>query len=147
MAVICLIAFANTSLAASETEFDLSAYEGRVVILDFWASWCVPCLRSFPWLNSMHDKYSNEGLVIIAVNLDNDRAAAKQFLVEHPPKFIIYYDEEKQLAREYDVQAMPSSYLIGRDGTIQSHHVGFKVKRQDEYEAAIVEALQAPGVD
>ena len=147
IAAICLIACANTSLAAAETELDLSAHAGKVVILDFWASWCIPCLRSFPWLNSMHEKYSDDGLVIIAINLDNDVAAAQQFLVEHPPKFLIVYDEEKQLARKYDVQAMPSSYLIGRDGTIQSHRLGFKVKRQDEYEAEIVEALQDTGVN
>ncbi len=147
IAAICLIACANTSLAAPATELDLSAYEGKVVILDFWASWCVPCLRSFPWLNSMHDKYSDDGLVIIAINLDNDLSAAKQFLAEHPPQFLIVYDEEKRLAREYDVRTMPNSYLIGRDGTIHSHRLGFKVKRQDEYEAEIVEALQDTGVD
>ena len=114
---------------------------GDVVIVDFWASWCVPCRRSFPWLNAMHQKYAAEGLVIIGVNLDADRSEAIKFLEEYPPEFEIYYDETKDLAREFGVVAMPSSYLIGRDGEIKSKHFGFKVKKQDDYESAIVNAL------
>ena len=89
----------------------------------------------------MHDKYADDGLVIIGVNLDQDATAAKAFLDEFPSKFQIYYDESKELAREFDVIAMPSSYIIGRDGNLFKRHLGFKVRRQDEYEAAIVEAL------
>ena len=122
-------------------QFDLESHAGKVVIVDFWASWCVPCRRSFPWLNAMHRKYADQGLVIIGVNLDAERSAAMTFLEDFPPEFGIYYDETKDLAREFAVVAMPSSYLIGRDGNIRQKHFGFKVKKQDEYEAAIVDAL------
>jgi cytochrome c biogenesis protein CcmG/thiol:disulfide interchange protein DsbE len=124
---------------------DLDEYKGKVVILDFWASWCVPCRRSFPWLNEMHDKYAADGLVVIGVNLDNDTTDARQFLDEFPPKFSIVYDVTKDLAREYGVVAMPSSYVIGRDGTVHERHLGFKVKREADYEAAIVAALHEKG--
>ncbi len=131
----------QAGVATSDDEWDLKSHAGKVVIVDFWASWCVPCRRSFPWLNAMHQKYAAEGLVIIGVNLDADRSEAIKFLEEYPPEFEIYYDETKDLAREFGVVAMPSSYLIGRDGEIKSKHFGFKVKKQDDYESAIVNAL------
>jgi len=121
---------------------DLAAFEGKVVVLDFWASWCVPCRRSFPWWNTMQARYADEGLVIIGVNLDNDAEAAAGFLREFPADFRIYYDESKALARQFNVQAMPSSYILGRDGVVVSRHFGFKVKQQDEFEALLVDALR-----
>jgi len=126
---------------SADDPIDTSAYEGKVVIVDFWASWCVPCRRSFPWLNTMHDRYGEDGLVIIGVNLDQERAAADEFLQEFPPRFSIHYDETKEMAKAYGVVAMPTSYLIGRDGEIRKTHYGFKVKKQNEYESAIVEAI------
>jgi thiol-disulfide isomerase/thioredoxin len=127
--------------------FDLGQYAGKVVVLDFWASWCEPCRRSFPWLNAMHDKYGPDGLVIVGVNLDMERNDARRFLAEYPADFAIVYDENQALARAYEVVAMPSSYVIGRDGKLAVRHMGFKVKQQDEYEALLVEALREPGND
>lgn len=120
---------------------NLSDYRGKVVVLDFWASWCVPCRRSFPWMNEMQQKYADDGLVVIAVNLDNEAADAQKFLQQYPAKFTISYDHERQLVREYAVEAMPSSFLIDRDGSIIERHLGFKSGKTDEYEAAIVAAL------
>lgn len=128
--------------AATEAELNVSDYEGKVVILDFWASWCVPCRRSFPWLNDMHARYGDDGLVIIGVNLDLERSEAEAFLQEFPAQFQIHFDESKALATKYEVIAMPSSYLLGPDGEIIKRHYGFKVKKQEEYEAAIVSALE-----
>jgi len=139
--VTVLILLLQIGVAEADDQFDLAAYEGKVVIVDFWASWCVPCRRSFPWLNTMHGKYDDDGLVIIGVNLDQERTAAAEFLAEFPPRFSIIYDTSKELAKEFGVIAMPSSFIIGRDGEIRKRHYGFKVKKQDEYEAAIVEAL------
>jgi len=141
LAISALFLTLQVGVATSDDEWDLKSHAGKVVIVDFWASWCVPCRRSFPWLNDMHQKYADEGLVIIGVNLDADRSEAMKFLEEYPPKFNIYYDESKDLAREFGVVAMPSSFVIGRDGEIAKKHFGFKVKKQDEYESAIVDAL------
>ncbi len=90
----------------------------------------------------MHAKYADEGLVIIGVNLDNDPESALAFLEKYPADFNIYYDTNKELAKKFGVQAMPSSYIVGRDGEIYAKHFGFKVKKQDEYEAVIVDALR-----
>ena len=92
----------------------LGPIKGKVVWVDFWASWCVPCRRSFPWMNTMHRKYGAEGLEIIAVNLDKERALADGFLAETPAEFALRFDPAGALAKEFGVQAMPSSYLARR---------------------------------
>ena len=91
----------------------------------------------------MHAEYGDAGLVIIGVNLDNDLQEAAKFLGEYSADFKIHYDKDKVLAQQFGVQAMPSTYILGRDGELFARHFGFKVKQQDEYEAILVDALQA----
>lgn len=131
-----------TADSADNQELDLGAYRGKVVVLDFWASWCVPCRRSFPWLNAMQEKYGTDDLVILGVNVDKERAKAGEFLRRYPASFRIFYDPDATLAKQFEVQGMPSSFVIGADGQVKAHHLGFKVKRQHEYEAAIIAALE-----
>lgn len=131
--ILLVLVLAVSTNTAADPDFDLAQYRGKVVVVDFWASWCVPCRRSFPWLNKMHEKYANDGLVIIGVNMDASDAEAQTFLAEYPALFQIINDPDGDLAREYDVVAMPSSYVIDRDGKQVARHLGFKVKRQDEY--------------
>jgi thiol-disulfide isomerase/thioredoxin len=143
-AFLIIIAAGSALLATSaraSASLDLDAYAGRVVVVDFWASWCVPCRRSFPWLNRMHARYADDGLVIIGVNVDAERDAANEFLAAYPADFRIYFDNQGDLAKDFQVEAMPSSFVIGRDGEVVARHLGFKVKKQDEYEAILVEAL------
>lgn len=120
----------------------LEPVEGRVIWVDFWASWCVPCRRSFPWLNSMHRKYGAGGLQIIAVNLDKDRALADRFLAEVPAEFALRFDPAGALAKQFGVQAMPSSFLIDADGKVLASHAGFRTADTADYERAIESALE-----
>jgi cytochrome c biogenesis protein CcmG/thiol:disulfide interchange protein DsbE len=143
-AVVAALLVAYPVVSSADDNLQLSDYQGKVVVLDFWASWCVPCRRSFPWMNTMQEKYADDGLVIIAVNLDNEVSEAKAFLQQYPAKFQIFYDHDRQLARQLAVEAMPSSFLIGRDGEVSERHLGFKSAKTDEYEAAIVAALRKP---
>lgn len=137
-----LVMLSGISVAAPTADpLELEQYRGQVVIVDFWASWCLPCRRSFPWMNAMQAKYGEEGLVVVAVNVDRDRRAAEQFLAEVPAEFRIHYDNEAAVAEAFGVEAMPSSFVIGRDGSILARHLGFKVRKQDEYEAVLVSAL------
>ena len=101
---------------ARAADLDLSAYRGRVVYLDFWASWCGPCKQSFPWMQTMKDTYDRQGLTVIAVNLDMDRADADKFLERFRPTFEGRFDPKGKIAIFYKVQAMPSSVLIDRHG-------------------------------
>ena len=143
--VIVLMTFAPLISAAGD--LNLEKHAGKVVLLDFWASWCVPCRRSFPWMNEMQEKYAQDGLVIIAVNVDREVENATAFLAEYPAKFEVIYDPDAALAKEYKIQVMPSSFVIGRDGATIDQHAGFKVKKQDEYEAVIRAALELPKDD
>ena len=137
-----LLALSGIATASGgEAELQLEQYRGKVVVVDFWASWCVPCRRSFPWMNEMQAKYGDRGLVIVGVNVDRDRAAAEEFLAELPANFRIHFDNDASVAEAFGVEAMPSSFVIDRDGEVIARHLGFRVRKQDEYEAAIVKAL------
>jgi len=127
--------------ADAQTALDLEAYRGKVVWVDFWASWCTPCRRSFPWLNEIMVKYADQDFVVVGVNVDTERCLAEQFLQEIPADFQIVYDPEGKLAKEYEVLGMPSSFLLGPDGRVISSHIGFRRDERENYEAAIRGAL------
>ena len=112
----------------------LQNLKGQVVYVDFWASWCGPCRKSFPWLNAMQQKYGQRGFKVIAINVDSDRQLANGFLKEHRADFAIGYDAEGQLASAFQVKGMPSSFLIDRNGEIRHSHIGFR-----EQESALME--------
>lgn len=130
--VLCFAA-----LSARADGLDLSAYKGKVVYLDFWASWCTPCRLSFPWMNEIQSVYGRDGLVVIGVNVDHDRDLAQQFLDATAPQFKIFYDPKGTIASRFNVKDMPTSVLIGRDGRIRYVHGGFYPNREDSYVADI----------
>lgn len=123
-------------------KFDLSQYKNKVVYLDFWASWCGPCRKSFPWLNEIQAKYKKQGLVVIGVNLDTELEQAKKFLKDVPADFRVYSDPDGKLAEKYKLVGMPSSFVIDGKGKMRYRHVGFKKSNIDEYEKSIVSLLK-----
>lgn len=131
--------FAATALAGDA--LDLERYRGKVVVVDFWASWCGPCRQSFPWLNAMQEKYSERGLVVLGVNVDREHGDAERFLREVPAKFPIIYDPAGALAARYDVPGMPSSFVIGPNGEILNRHIGFRLAARAEREAELAKLL------
>ncbi len=121
---------------------DLEQYKGKVIYIDFWASWCGPCRKSFPWMNTMHNKYASQGLQIIAINLDTDKALANQFISKLPAQFTLYYDPKAQTAEAFDLQGMPSSYLFNKQGELVQQHTGFFEEYAPQYEQEIVTLLK-----
>lgn len=119
----------------------LEAQKGRVVYLDYWASWCGPCRQSFPWMNEMQARFADQGLQVIAVNLDAKPEDAKKFLSQNTANFIVAYDSKGETPRLYGVKGMPTSILIGRDGKVLSQHVGFNQGDRAELEQRIHSAL------
>jgi len=115
----------------------LSDLRGKVVYVDFWASWCAPCRKSFPWLNEMQKKYGDKGLTIIGINVDKERQLANSFLEKNPATFSMVYDPDGELASKYKLVGMPSAYLIDKQGNIQHTHVGFRTSKKELYEKAI----------
>ncbi len=119
---------------ARATELDLSMYRGKVVYVDFWASWCAPCKQSFPWLDGLVREYQSQNFVVIGVNVDKDRDKAERFLTDTPADFPILYDPTGELATAYKVAGMPSGILIDRTGHVRFQHAGFSEKQKGLYE-------------
>ncbi|MDD5036843.1 MAG: TlpA disulfide reductase family protein [Methylococcaceae bacterium] len=105
---------------------DLPIPQGKVVYLDFWASWCGPCVMSFPFMNQLHAELKAQGLEVVAVDLDEVREDALAFLKKTPAQFTVVQDPEGKCPGLYDVKAMPNSYLIDRRGNIRHVHLGFR---------------------
>jgi thiol-disulfide isomerase/thioredoxin len=115
----------------------LDKLRGKVVYVDFWASWCGPCRRSFPWMNEMQQKYGSKGFVIVGVNVDKKRADADKFLAQNPAAFAIAFDEAGTTPSAYAVKGMPSSYLIDGTGKVVYVERGFTDERKAELEQRI----------
>lgn len=138
VAITCLVAslYALPSWAGPMIPFSLPSldggktisstnYKGKVMIVDFWASWCGPCKASFAAYNELLTKYGSKGLVIVGINIDNDPEKAKEFLGENPASFHIASDPNKKVAAKYNLPTMPTAYIIGRSGDILYTHAGY----------------------
>ncbi len=138
--IAVLMLMSATAAGAAELPAALATYQGKLVYVDFWASWCGPCAESFPWLNRMQEKYGAD-LVIVGVNVDTDAGAADAFLKKHPARFDIVRDPAGRLPELYAIEGMPTSVLLGVDGSVLHKHSGFRAHQTAEYEAAIRAAL------
>ena len=128
------IALAN--LKSGDTFPDLTKFQlegklpdslqGKVVLVDFWASWCGPCRDSFPAMNELHKKYADRGLVIIAINVDEKRADMDVFLKAHPASFTVVRDASQKLVDLAGIGTMPSSFLLDRTGRVRHVHIGYQ---------------------
>ena len=117
-------AFAAPSLTGEGT-VELGKYRGTVVYLDFWASWCGPCLKAIPEIEKMRGEFPDDQFQIIAVNLDQVEKKALRFLEKNPIGYPSASDPKGRLPEKYGVDTMPTSYLIDRDGVIRYVHRGF----------------------
>ena len=119
--------------------------KGKVVLLDFWASWCPPCKASFPAMEQLKTKYGGDGLTIIAVSVDEKRENMERFLSEMKVSFTTLRDAEQKLVAAVDVPTMPTSYLIDRSGTVRFVHVGFESAQTPKDYAKEIEQLLKEG--
>jgi thiol-disulfide isomerase/thioredoxin len=127
------------TLAGLGLEGTIPKLDGKVVYLDFWASWCAPCKASFPVLSGWHQKYSAKGFLVLGVNVDEDAAAMQNFLKKNNPGFPTVRDAAQKLVAAADVKTMPTSFLIDRKGVIRLVHNGFRAKD----EAALTAKIEA----
>jgi peroxiredoxin len=128
------------TLPTTSGTVSLDSLRDKVVLVDFWASWCVPCKSSFPWMSAMHERYGPKGLTIVAINVDKSRESAEQFLSKHPAPFTVAFDPSGKAAKAFHVWGMPTSYLIGPDRTVLFSRSGFDPKHAREVEAMIAQA-------
>ena len=138
---LIIVALAALNPSAHAQSLDLAPYKGKVIYVDFWASWCGPCRQSFPWMNSTYADFKARGFEIVAVNLDQDQALAKTFLSNFTPQFPVVFDPKGVVATDYHVTGMPTAVLIGRDGRMRFTHDGFKPEKESEYVSHIMALL------
>lgn len=116
---------------------------GKVVLVDFWASWCGPCKASFPAFNRLQDKYASKGLVIIGIGVDDDAAKYKEFAGKMGAKFPLVHDSAHKVVGEMGPPSMPTSYLVDRKGKIRYVHTGFRGAKTEAEYVTEIEALLA----
>ncbi|HEX7435541.1 MAG TPA: TlpA disulfide reductase family protein [Caldimonas sp.] len=120
----------------------LQEQRGRVVMVNFWATWCGPCRQEMPQLNRLYEKYRASGFVLLGVNVDDDALKAADVAAKLGVKFPVLLDTDKAVSRLYDLSTMPSTVLIDRDGKVRYVHRGYLTGYEDNYEKQIRELLK-----
>lgn len=138
---------AATSISGPAPDFTLKSNNGKnlrladlrgeVVMINFWASWCGPCRQEMPELNKLHERYKRAGFTVFGVNVENDNSEANRLLEKIPVDFPILYDTSSQVSKLYDVDAMPTTVLVDRDGNLRYLHRGYKPGYEDTYRQQI----------
>ena len=140
--LLTLLASISCLAAAPELPADFARYRGQVVVVDFWASWCKPCRQSIPWLNELRTRYGPQGLVIVGVNVDANRADAEKFQREVPIGFEVLYDPEGKLAEQFGLKGMPTSFVFDRGGKLAHTLLGYRETQRSGHETEILNLLK-----
>ena len=120
----------------------LKEQRGRVVMVNFWATWCAPCRQEMPHLNRLYEKYRASGFVLLGVNVDDDTRNAAELATKLGLKFPVLLDTDKGVSKLYDLSTMPSTVLIDRDGKVRYVHRGYLTGYEDTYDKQIRELLK-----
>lgn len=134
--------FTLPDIHADKPAISLESLRGKTVYVDFWASWCAPCLRSMPLINELYDKYSDRDFEVIAINVDDPIEDGLDFLLDTPLDYLIAADTDNIVLNEFGVTGMPTSFLIDKHGTIRMIHMGFRANDIEIIEAAVLELLE-----
>jgi peroxiredoxin len=146
---LLITVFAATSLASSGLEgqvapdfalksstgenLRLSEYRGDVVMINFWATWCGPCRQEMPLLDELYTRYERVGFSLLGVNIDDDSRRAMQMIEELGVSFPVLFDARKEVSELYEVEAMPVTVLVDREGNVRHVHHGYKPGYEDKY--------------
>jgi cytochrome c biogenesis protein CcmG/thiol:disulfide interchange protein DsbE len=135
--------FSVAKAAGSKGTVSLADLQGKVVLVDFWGTFCEPCKKSFPKLQDLSAKYSGSGLRVVAISEDEaeDRDKIPTFAQTYGAKFVIGWDEDKSAARHYKPETMPTSFLIDRKGVVRFSHVGYHDGEEVSIEKELKELL------
>jgi peroxiredoxin len=149
LAGLALTVLATSSLAASDLagqpapdfalksstgeNLRLSEYRGDVVMINFWATWCGPCRQEMPLLDQLYSRYERVGFSLLGVNIDDDSSRAMDMIRELGVSFPVLFDVRKEVSKLYNVDAMPVTVLVDREGNVRHIHKGYKPGYEDKY--------------
>lgn len=119
----------------------LADLKGKVVMINFWASWCAPCRQEMPFLDEMYKDFKRAGFVLLGVNLDQNSAAAEKFLADVPVTFPVLMDPKGDVAKLYNNRAMPSSFFVDREGQLAYLHMGYRPGEEEKYRQTVRKLL------
>jgi len=111
----------------------LEEYRGQVVLINFWASWCGPCRQEMPLLDRLHHRYEDTGFAVLGVNVEGEAAPAQEIVDKTNVTFPILIDDGQKVSELYNLQAMPSTVVIDRDGVVRYIHLGYKPGDEAKY--------------
>jgi peroxiredoxin len=120
----------------------LKEQRGQVVLVNFWATWCAPCRQEMPKLNALYDKYKGSGFVLLGVNVDDDARNAATVAGKLGVTFPVLFDTDKNVSKLYDLNSMPSTVLIDRDGRVRFLHRGYQDGYENTYDKQIRDLLK-----
>lgn len=126
----------------NQQSLSLSSLRGKVVYVDFWASWCAPCAISLPALQQLHDELNPQGFEVVAINLDELPSQATQFLASLDITYPVLFDANKTTPQRYHLAGMPTAFLVDRQGKLRATHTGFKTSDQQKLKQQIQQLLQ-----
>jgi peroxiredoxin len=127
-----------TLQSSSGEQVSLEALKGKVVMVNFWATWCVPCRQEMPHLQALYERYNSLGFELLAVNVEKNNAeGARKWLEETPVTFPVLFDPSNEVTKLYKVQTMPSTVLVARDGTMRFIHHGYKPGYENDYQTQV----------
>lgn len=128
--------------SASGANLRLSEHRGNVVMINFWATWCGPCRQEMPLLNDLYARYERVGFSLLGVNIDDDSRRALEMAEDLGVSFPVLFDERKEVSRLYQVEAMPVTVLVDREGKVRHVHLGYKPGYEEKYLAQIRSLLR-----
>jgi len=132
----------NARLLNNNEPLDLQSYRGKVVYLDFWATWCPPCKKSIPFLNALRNELQDQGFEVVAISVDENPEDTQPYLAQFPVDFVVALEPTGACPKKYDVMAMPSSYFIDRKGLLRAVHLGFRDADKTEIRRQVLELLE-----
>jgi cytochrome c biogenesis protein CcmG, thiol:disulfide interchange protein DsbE len=126
--------FAEKTVSGGNATITLHGLSGKVAVVDFWATWCEPCKKSFPKLEALNAKYGSDGVAIVGVSEDDDKGGISDFAANLGAKFPLVWDENKSIASKWQPKTMPTTFILDRSGKIRFVHLGYH-----ENEEALIE--------
>ena len=112
-------------------------YKGDVVMINFWATWCVPCRTEMPKLEALYQRYNKLGFKLLAVNVENNPEGVKKWLAETPVSFPVLFDTKSEVSKLYKVETMPTTVIVAKDGTMRYIHHGYQAGTENDYQTEV----------